>query len=244
MTESKHKPLSLKRGILALVLMYACQLLAGIIVSYGFKFASPDNTVPIEILGPSSALLSGILIISFLWWDIRRSGQGFIAEIGLGSAKQKNSKGLFLVIAALVLTHFLAWVYRSIILPRFDYEGILGGGSQMFNYIQSHAGPLEMSGFMLLALIIGPIMEEFVFRGYLQSSLQLKMPSWAAILITSIVFTIGHNPMVLWPMYFLYSATWGWILNRTGSLKMAILIHMLSNLFYALVGFAGWELLA
>jgi membrane protease YdiL (CAAX protease family) len=114
----------------------------------------------------------------------------------------------------------------------------------MFSFIQTNGGVLEMSGFLLLALLVGPIMEEVVFRGYLQSSLAKKIPAWAAILITSIVFTIGHSPMILWPMYFLYSATWGWILLRTGSLKLAILIHILSNLVYAVVGFAGWDILA
>ncbi|MFY0683800.1 MAG: CPBP family intramembrane metalloprotease, partial [Balneola sp.] len=138
----------------------------------------------------------------------------------------------------------LAWIYRSVMLPALGHEGIIGGGSKMFSFIQTNGGALEMSGFLLLALLIGPIMEEVVFRGYLQSSLAKKIPAWAAILITSIVFTVGHSPMILWPMYFLYSVTWGWILLRTGSLKMAVLIHILSNLFYAIVGFAGWDILA
>ena len=34
------------------------------------------------------------------------------------------------------------------------------------------------------------------------------------------------------------------VMIRTGSLRMAILVHVLSNLFYAIVGFAGWEILA
>jgi len=87
-------------------------------------------------------------------------------------------------------------------------------------------------------------MEEVVFRGYLQSSLTKRIPAWAAILITSVIFTAGHSPMILWPMYFLFSITWGYIYLKTGSLKMAILIHVLSNLFYAVVGFAGWDILA
>lgn len=244
MTETKHMQLTIKRGILAIVIMYACQLLAGIAISYGFKFFSSTNEVPLEILGLTSALLSGIMIITFFWWDIRRSGEPFNPEIGLQPSKIKKSKGLILVIAVLVSTHFLAWVYRSVILPDFGYEGIIGGGSKMFNFIQTNGGALEMSGFLLLALLVGPIMEEVVFRGYLQSSLAKKIPTWAAILITSIVFTVGHNPMILWPMYFLYSATWGWILVRTGSLKMAVLIHVLSNLFYTIVGFVGWDILA
>jgi hypothetical protein len=244
MTETKHMQLTIKRGILAIVIMYACQLLAGIAISYGFKFFSSTNEVPLEILGLTSALLSGIMIITFFWWDIRRSGEPFYPEIGLQPSKIKKSKGIILIIAVLASTHFLAWVYRSVILPDFGYEGIIGGGSKMFNFIQTNGGALEMSGFLLLALLVGPIMEEVVFRGYLQSSLAKKTPTWAAILITSIVFTVGHNPMILWPMYFLYSATWGWILVRTGSLKMAVIIHVLSNLFYAIVAFAGWDILA
>jgi membrane protease YdiL (CAAX protease family) len=243
-TEIKRQQLTIKRGILAIVIMYACQLLAGIAISYGFKFFSPTNKVPLEILGLTSALLSGIMIITFYWWDIRRSGKTFYPEIGLQPSKIKKSKGLLLVIVALVSTHFLAWIYRSVILPAFGQEGIIGGGSKMFSFVQTNGGALEMGGFLLLALFVGPIMEEIVFRGYLQSSLAKKIPAWAAILITSIVFTVGHSPMILWPMYFLYSATWGWILVRTGSLKMAILIHILSNLFYAVVGFAGWDILA
>lgn len=244
MTETTHKQLTIKRGVLAIVIMYACQLLAGIIISYGFKFFSPSIKISLEILGLTSALLSGIMIIIFCYWDIRRSGKPFYPEIGLQPSKIKISKGLLLVIAALASTHFLAWIYRSVILPALGHEGIIGGGSKMFSFIQTNGGSLEMSGFLLLALLVGPIMEEIVFRGYLQSSLARKIPLWAAVLLTSIVFTIGHSPMILWPMYFLYSATWGWILVRTGSLKMAILIHILSNLFYAVVGFAGWDILA
>jgi hypothetical protein len=244
MTKTKHQKLTIKRGILAIVIMYAFQLLAGIAISYGFKFFSTDNNVSIEILGLTSALLGGILIITFFWWDIRRSGEPFYPEIGLQPSKINKSKSLLLVIVALISTHLLAWVYRSVILPAFGHDGIIAGGSKMFSFIQTNGGALEMSGFLLLALLVGPVMEEIVFRGYLQSSIAKKIPTWAAILITSIVFTVGHSPMILWPMYFLYSAAWGWILVRTGSLKMAILIHVLSNLFYAIVGFAGWNILA
>jgi membrane protease YdiL (CAAX protease family) len=244
MTETKRQQLTIKRGILAIVIMYACQLLAGIAISYGFKFFSPTNKVPLEVLGLTSALLGGILIIAYYGWDIRKSGETFYQEIGLQPSKVKEGTGLLLVIGMLVSSHFLAWIYRSVILPAFGHEGIIAGGSKMFSFIQTNGGVLEMSGFLLLALFVGPIMEEVVFRGYLQSSLAKKIPLWAAILITSVVFTVGHSPMILWPMYFLYSATWGWILIRSGSLKLAILIHVLSNLFYTIVGFAGWDILA
>lgn len=243
-TETIYKPLTIQRGVLAIVIMYACQVIAGIIISYAFKIVKLENEMSLEMIGLTSILLSGIMILTFFCWDVRRSGQAFYAEIGLQASKIKNTKAVLWVVIALAVTHFLAWIYRSLILPAFGHEGIIGGGTKMFNFIQSKGGVLEMSGFLLLALVVGPVMEEVVFRGYLQSSLAKKMPLWVAIFITSVVFTIGHSPMLLWPMYFLYSATWGWIFIRTGSLKMAVLIHMLSNLFYAIIGFSGWDILA
>ena len=178
--------------------MYACQLLAGIAISYGVKYFFPTDEVPLEILGLSTALLSGFMIITFLWWDIRKSGEPFYPEIGFQPIKIKKVTDILLLLVVLVSTHFLAWIYRSVILPALGHEGIIGGGSKMFSFIQTNGGVLEMSGFLLLALFVGPIMEELVFRGYLQSSLAKKTPLWAAILITSTIFTFGHSPMILW----------------------------------------------
>lgn len=114
----------------------------------------------------------------------------------------------------------------------------------MFAIIQETRSGLGMIGFLALALIIGPVMEEVVFRGYLQSALAKRMPGWGAITITSLIFMAGHGPTVLWPMYFIYSVAWGWVFMRTRSLKTAILFHMLSNLFYTIVAVMGWEILA
>jgi membrane protease YdiL (CAAX protease family) len=236
--------LTIRKGLLAIVVMYAAQLVAGTAVSYAFKTLAPSNEVKLEMIGLYSILLSGLLVLLLFWWDTRRSGAAFSLQIGLQPSKLNNSKGLLMVIAVLTATHFLAWLYRSILLPMVDQGGIIGGGSKMFQYIYTNEGALEMSGFLLLALIVGPIMEEVVFRGYLQSSLGTKVSSWVAILITSLVFMAGHSPMILWPMYLVFSISWGWIYDKTGSLKMAILIHILSNLFYTVVGFAGWNILA
>ena len=149
-----------------------------------------------------------------------------------------------LVLVLLSATHFLAWAYRSVLLPLVDQGGIIGGGSQMFAHIQETGSVPGMAGFLILALVVGPVMEEVVFRGYLQSALARRMPGWGAVSITSFVFMTGHGPTILWPMYFIYSVAWGWIFMHTRSLKTAILIHMLSNLFYTVIAVMGWEILA
>ncbi|MFT5302149.1 MAG: membrane protease YdiL (CAAX protease family) [Mariniblastus sp.] len=76
-----------------------------------------------------------------------------------------------LVILLYSVIHFLAWIYRSLILPLVDQGGMIGVGSKMFAHIQGTGSVLGMTGFLVLALFVGPVMEELIFRGYLQSAI-------------------------------------------------------------------------
>lgn len=236
--------LTVKRGFLALLIMYACQTLAGISISYGARFIWGADAIDLPTIGMSSVLIGGALVLLWVWTDIRRWGPSFLPQIGLQQSVIKKSQAVMLVLVLLSATHFLAWAYRSVLLPLVDQGGIIGGGSQMFAHIQETGSVPGMAGFLVLALVVGPVMEEVVFRGYLQSALARRMPGWGAVSITSLVFMAGHGPTILWPMYFIYSVAWGSIFMHTRSLKTAILIHMLSNLFYTVIAVMGWEILA
>ena len=244
LSESEPYQLTIKRGFLALCIMFASQTLIGIGLSYGAKLIWGTDAIDLPIIGMSSVLIGGSIVLLWVWCDVRRFGPSFLPQIGWRQSIIRTSQVVILILLLLSVTHFLAWTYRSVILPLWDQGGIIGGGSQMFAHIKESGSALKMTGFLVLALMIGPVMEEVVFRGYLQSALARRMPAWAAITITSFLFMLGHGPTILWPMYFIYSVAWGWIFLRTRSLKTAIAIHILSNLFYTVVGVMGWKILA
>ena len=245
---SQPYQLAVKRGFLALFIMYACQTLVGLGFAYGIKFIQGTGdgagTIDIQMIGMTSVLLGGAITLLWVWTDIRRFGPSFLPQIGLQQSVIKTNQSVMLVFLLFSATHFLAWTYRSVILPLIGQAGIIGGASQMFAHIRETGSVLGMAGFLVLALIVGPVMEEVIFRGYLQSVFARRLPNWGAILITSLLFMAGHGPMLLWPMYFIYSVAWGWIFMHTKSLKTAIAIHMLSNLFYTVVAVMGWEILS
>ncbi len=245
---NKPYQLTVKRGFLALFIMYASKILVGLAFAYGIKFIKSTSdgaeTIDIQMVGMTSVLIGGAIVLIWVWADLRRLGPSFLPQVGLQPSVIKTRQVVMLVFLLLSATHVLAWIYRSVILPLVGQGGVIGGGSQMFAYIQETGSALGMTSFLILALIVGPVMEEFIFRGYLQSALAQRMPGWGAISITSLLFMAGHSPTILWPMYFIYSVAWGWIFMDTKSLKMAIAIHMLSNLFYAVVAVMGWSLLA
>ncbi|MFT4834416.1 MAG: membrane protease YdiL (CAAX protease family) [Flavobacteriaceae bacterium] len=245
-----YKPyiLTVKRGFIALVMMHVIQTIVGIAFAYGIKIISSQSNqeviVDIQIIGMTSVLISGVIVLMLIWLDIRRLGSPFLSQLGFRRSAVSIRKAAFFIFLLLAASHFLAWIYRSFILPTFGHGDIIGSASKLFAYLLETESILGVTGFLSLGLIVGPVMEEIIFRGYLQSSLAKRMPHWIAILITSFVFMLGHGPMILWPMYFGYSLAWGWIYMYTRSLKTAIILHLLSNLFYTFVVLLDWDLLA
>lgn len=129
-TSREPYKLTLKRGFLALILMYVFQTLVGIVLSYGVKLfkCTSDGEIDIQITGMLSVLLGGSIVLIWLWTDIRRFGPSFSPQIGIQRSAIKLSQAFMLVFLLLGATHFLAWIYRSVFLPQIGQGGIVGGG--------------------------------------------------------------------------------------------------------------------
>ena len=153
-TSSQPYRLTVKRGFLALLIMFASQTLVGLGISFGLRFVQVDT----QMIGLISVLVGGTITLIWVWTDIRRFGPSFLPQIGLQQSIVKASQTVMLVFLLLIATHFLAWIYRSIILPIVGQVGIIGGGSQMFAYIRETGSIIGMAGFFVLALIVGPVM--------------------------------------------------------------------------------------
>lgn len=79
------------------------------------------------------------------------------------------------------------------------------------------------------AVVIVPIFEEMLFRGFLQTSVRsLGSSPWAAILLTSLFFSILH-PLTHAPALFALSCGLGYAYERSGSLLRSILMHIFFN---------------
>ena len=121
-----------------------------------------------------------------------------------------------------------------IILDEIDI--ILQNFIQTPKYITSIDGfmnPDTTLGFLLIILavvIIAPIGEEILFRGFLQQYLEIYYKDITrAVITTSIIFTIIHfNPFWMLQIY-LMGAALGFLSWRTGSIIPSIFVHMLNN---------------
>lgn len=86
----------------------------------------------------------------------------------------------------------------------------------------------------IFAVLLGPVMEEVAFRGFLYAPLERGMGPVPAIIISSLIFTAPHGGQYGWSwqiLVLLLSAgvAFGFVRWKTGSLWPAIVMHIAYN---------------
>jgi membrane protease YdiL (CAAX protease family) len=95
--------------------------------------------------------------------------------------------------------------------------------------ILSDSGPGLQILIVLFAVLIVPVFEELLFRGFFQTSLRtLSGKTWVGIMLTSVFFAILHPPTHILALFAL-SCGLGYAYERHGSLLRPILMHILFN---------------
>ena len=83
-------------------------------------------------------------------------------------------------------------------------------------------------------VIIAPIAEEFIFRGFLFSQLKLtKLGPWGAISLSSLLWTVIHfqYELKILLVLFLFGLFLGYVRMAYQSLSLPIILHGINNLF-------------
>jgi uncharacterized protein len=113
--------------------------------------------------------------------------------------------------------------------------------SDMLDDLRVYAAYIQSDAWVLAALAIGvgaPLMEELLFRGFLQSALaQGRIGFWPAAVLTTIAWTLLHlgYSVVGLAEVFLIGMYFSWLLWKTGSLLPALFCHALYNTGLTLV---------
>ena len=175
-------------------------------------------------------VLAGAITIGILWLHLRQNDRhrviGLFARSRL-SLGRTLGEGIGLMFGALVASA----TYNVVVLKgkesQEDTTAIIQGLDSPFGILM---------GFLAIA-VVAPIVEELLFRGYLQTALGRYLKPWMAIAISSIVFGAIHFQPHALPVLALLGAVFGYLYHRTGSLKVNIALHMANNAlaFVALV---------
>jgi uncharacterized protein len=85
---------------------------------------------------------------------------------------------------------------------------------------------------VLLAVVVAPVTEELLFRGWIYTSLRHRFGLWSAVIASSIVFALAHYDethiyaLAVFPVGLALAG----LRERTGSIKASIIFHAVYNL--------------
>lgn len=78
-------------------------------------------------------------------------------------------------------------------------------------------------------VIVAPVAEEVIFRGYMYGKLRKYAPVWLTVLLTSLLFAIAHFQWNVGLDTFALGVVLALLRFATGSIWASILLHMLKN---------------
>lgn len=99
---------------------------------------------------------------------------------------------------------------------------------------------LPLGGLVVLALaaVIAPLLEEFLFRGWIQRRLERRLAPMAAVLLTATIFAAVHGELFGFPSRLLFGAVAGYVAWSTRSIWPGVVLHGFYNASL-IVGSAG-----
>lgn len=93
----------------------------------------------------------------------------------------------------------------------------------------------EMPYFILIPVLVGPILEEIVFRKIIFGVFYQKTNFWAAALISSLIFSLAHLEPEHLLVYMAMGLTFCYLYAKTGRILVPIATHVAMNAFVLLI---------
>ncbi|MES2630899.1 MAG: type II CAAX endopeptidase family protein [Patescibacteria group bacterium] len=197
-------------------------VLIEVLQKLGVPFDQINDSLFQVIAGGVVYTLSLIIVIGVPWW-VKKART---TKEDLGIQRLPNWMDFVWAptgaIAYLILTAIITLIAMNL-LTFVDYNQQQETG---FANISTQS---EIIMAFIMLVIIAPIAEELLFRGYLFGKLRKYAPLWVAILITSVVFAIVHFAWNVGLDVFALSIVLCLLRVISGSLWPSIMLHMMKN---------------
>lgn len=233
---------ALGKSLLYLLFFLAIQFLAGIIYAViavaGASLFHGEADAGSVLAGTETAVLFAYLLtaaaILLLWFRLRHKPLGEAA----GLRRCSGWTAAFCAFAAVGL--FVVLQLALALLP----EAWMTDYSEYMDVLLSD-GLLPAVSIVLM----GPLAEELMFRGVIQTRLARAMPAWIAVVLQAVLFGVTHGTPIQMAYAFLIGLALGFLRSRTGSILPGFAAHAAFNAMNDPLGLlsgagGGWYALA
>jgi len=175
------------------------------------------NVLLYPVKGNLTMILSSPFMVYFIVWRMKKRDLDLTNELGLFFF----NKSVFFK-SVLLLGCFL--LLEEIYMRALDIDVPVS----FLKFMLSE--PLILG--VITTILIAPIVEEFIFRGFLFSQLRITLGNWGAISLSSLVWTSLHFQYELKILFalFVFGLFLGFLRWKYNSLLLVMVLHAVNNL--------------
>ncbi len=186
----------------------------------------------IESFGSNVVVLSLSLFVNILTciyiFHIIRTGYGLsIKSLGFTANDWKADikfglKRYFIVLPVIIFAGYVA----DYVLRYFD---LVPEQQEILRKVLEEDSLAVLTFMVSFGVLAAPIMEELVFRGFLQSAVRNTLGKQKAILVSGLLFAIVHLDVYIFLQIFILGLLLAYLFEKTGSLIAPITVHIFHN---------------
>jgi uncharacterized protein len=210
-------------GYLALgcIIIFGLQCLQNLRAKGGVLPAKIDTTLLVVVQLGFWTFIIGTILLSFLFRGMHPSELFGFDRMGFVK--------VFIWGAGLLLAAFPLILASSVVVSSLMHTDPQKDSQQIIQLFERVADPTRRIPIILLAVVIAPLAEEFVFRGFLYGVLKRYAGALSALAFTGICFAIVHlHAPSLLPL-FLLACVLTLAYELSGSLLVPMAMHALFN---------------
>lgn len=186
----------------------------------------------VETFGQNTIFLSLSLVVNILTclyiFNIIRTGYGLpVVSLGLTICNWKNDvktglKHYLMVLPVIIASGFVVdFVLRAF--------GIQPEQQDILNNILAEDSLGVLAFMVFFGMFAAPIVEELIFRGFLQSAVRITCDKLQTVLISGFVFALIHWNAHVFLQIFILGLLLAYLFEITGSLIAPITVHICHN---------------
>lgn len=210
---------------------FLTQIVAALLITYVAQLTGNEHhldSAPVQFL---TILLVSLSSIGLIYVFIKKFRRTPLNLIGVVRPKLQDIWLALAGFAIYLVTYLTTIVILKQFIPSLDTEQ-----KQELGFSTSVAGP-ELIFIFVSLVILPPLAEEFMVRGFLYTGIRTKIKPVLAAILTSVIFAVAHlqwgsGKALLWVAAidtFVLSLVLVYLRQKTGSLWPGVVVHFIKN---------------
>ncbi|MDP8234250.1 MAG: type II CAAX endopeptidase family protein [Candidatus Saelkia tenebricola] len=182
-----------------------------------------------------SSLFLDIIIIAMLVYWLKKHCRQNLQAVGIHKEnlfKKFNFAAFnyFSFLPIIFIAVFISAVYLQ------KYQAVSSPQTIIY-FLLFEKNPWIVMLTVLFIVVIGPFMEELLFRGLLYNSLKKSIGYMQAMIAASLLFSLLHMNVIGFLPILILALLFTYLYEKTGSLMVSVFVHMLHNGFLIFIIF-------